>query len=262
MPIDIQDRIANLRLKIAEQEREIALLEASCQALRADLADFEVRYNQRIKPLIEQIDAVKNALDRLRDLLFKQQMGEQHTLESLWRGKASPEAERYIPPHERQFAIPEPIEAPRPKSQSIKQVYRKLARLYHPDLAQGEEDREQRTKIMALINNAYQSGDADLLYTLDETVTDSQAPRFDSQMSLAMLQLHGLQQQYHDLAVQIRDLREKQHDLRYGHMMELKLEESLAQARGENFLDDLIDDLQTEYWAYMRELDALRQQVR
>jgi hypothetical protein len=43
--------------------------------------------------------------------------------------------------------------------------------------------------------------------------------------------------------------------------MELKLEESLAKARGENLMDDIVDELQTEYWRYMQELDKLRQQI-
>ncbi len=44
-------------------------------------------------------------------------------------------------------------------------------------------------------------------------------------------------------------------------MMELKLEATLARAQGKDLLEDLADDMQAEYWRYVQELDALRQQV-
>ena len=265
MPIDIQDRIANLRLKIAAQEKEIILLEHECQAIASDLADFEDRYNRLIKPLSDQIDAAKSALDKMRDLLFQQQAGDdRQTIEDLWRDTPSPASERYIPPHERDFTISEPIE-PAPKAaepKSIKKLYRQLARQYHPDLATDEADRERRTKIMSLINNAYQEGDLEALKTLNEATSEQKTTVVDSQMPLDVMRLRSLQQQYHDLAVQIRDLKEKRHNLLYGHMMELKLEESIAKSHGENLLESLADDLQTEYWRHIQELDVLRQQVR
>ena len=265
MPVDIQDRIATLRLKIVSQEKEIAVLELDCQSIADDLAEFETRYNRLVKPISDQIDAVKSALDTLRDLLFQQQTGnDQQTIESLWRDTASQTSERYIPPHERDFAIPEPIE-PAPKSdepKTMKQLYRQLARQYHPDLANDEADRERRTKIMSLINNAYQEEDFETLKTLNQATNEQKTAVVDSQMPLDVMRLRSLQQQYHDLAVEIRDLKEKRHDLVYGDMMALKLEASIAKSQGEDLLVSLADDLQAEYWRYMQELDKLRQQVR
>ncbi|MEO1286726.1 MAG: J domain-containing protein [Chloroflexota bacterium] len=261
MPVDIQDKIANLRLKIAEQEQEIIHLERECQELQADLADFEERYTQQIKPLEDQLEAAKKALDQMRELLLKQQMGDMATVESLWRD-SSGQSERYIPPHERDFAIPEPISVPKQSPKNIKQLYRQLARQYHPDLASDEADRARRTKIMSLINNAYQEGDIESLQTLDEATPSEKSEVFDSQMPLDVMQLRALQARHHDLAVQIRDLKEQRHNLRYGHMMELKLEDSLAKARGEDMIATIIDEMQTEYWRYMHELDELREQVK
>ena len=141
-------------------------------------------------------------------------------------------------------------------------MYRQLARQYHPDLASDEADRERRTKIMSLINTAYQDGDMDSLQTLDEATPHQKAEVIDSQMPLDMMVLRSLQRQFHDLAVEIRDLKEQRHNLRYGHLMELKLEETLAKSRGEDFLAELLDELQTEYWRTMRELDEIREQVK
>ena len=250
-----------LRLKIIEQEKEISILEREIEELKADLADFEERYNTLIKPLSEQIEVAKSALDTMRDLLFKQQMGDAMKLDSLWRGNGAQKGEAYIPPHERDFAIPEPLEPPKRGAKNLKQLYRQLARQFHPDLAKDDADRERRTKIMSLINTAYQDGDIESLKTLDEASPHQTATVIDSQTPLDVMILRSLQQQFHDLAVEIRDLKEQRHHLRYGHLMELKLEESLAKSRGEDFLADLADELQTEYWRTMRELDEIRGQV-
>ena len=204
MPHDIQDTIANLRFKIADQEKEIVILERNIEDLKADLADFEDRYNKIIKPLSEQIDAAKSALNTMRDLLLKQQMGDSLKVESLWRGNGNSRNEPYIPPHERDFAIPEPIDMPKREHKNIKALYRQLARLYHPDLGTDEADRERRTKIMSLINTAYQDGDIDSLITLDESTADQKTDVIDSQIPLDMMVLRGLQGQFHGLAVEIQ----------------------------------------------------------
>lgn len=262
MPLDIQDNIANLRLKLASQEREIIILEGEIEELKTDLADFEERYNQFIKPLTEQIDAAKSALDTMRDLLLKQQMGDSLRVDSLWRGNGNQAYEGYIPPHERDFAIPKPIETTKREHKNIKSLYRQLARQYHPDLARDEADRERRTKIMSLINTAYQDGDIESLKTLDESTAEQKTEVIDSQMPLDTMILRSLQGQFHSLAVEIRDLKEQRHNLRYGHLMELKLEESMAKAQGKDFMEEIVDELQSEYWRTMHELDDLRQQVK
>ncbi|GAB5492975.1 MAG: hypothetical protein Phog2KO_31900 [Phototrophicaceae bacterium] len=261
MPVDIQDKIANLRLHILSQEREVSLLEQKCDDLKAELAEFEARFNVLIKPLSDQIDAVKSALDTLRDLQLKQQMGDAISVASFLRGD-SVEEDPYIPPHERDFAIPEAIERPQKReNKSIKSLYRQLARQYHPDLAQDEADRERRTKIMSLINTAYQNEDFESLRALDNANPEQKTEAFNSQIPLDMMIFRQLQAQSHDLAVEIRDLKDTLHELRFGHMMELKLEASIAKSKGKDFLAELADDMQAEYWRYVQELDILRQEV-
>jgi hypothetical protein len=46
-----------------------------------------------------------------------------------------------------------------PPSESLKQLFRKVARVIHPDLAEGEEARARRQELMAAANRAYLTGD-------------------------------------------------------------------------------------------------------
>jgi hypothetical protein len=261
MPINIEDQLANLRLKILEQEKELTTLEKECSELEADMVDFEKRYNHIIKPIANQIEAVKAALDTLRDLQLMQQMGEKLKVENLWRteNKTQTVNEEPLPYADDLFPSAKKVKGSR--HSHIKKLYRQLARRYHPDLAKDDEERERRTKIMSLINTAYQEEDIDSLEALDEATPQQQNEALDSKTPLAVMILRRLQQQFHDLAVRIRDLKERRYNLRYGPMMELKLEDALAKARGEDLLTAIAEDMQQEYWCYVRELDELRQSV-
>lgn len=260
MPIEIEDQIANLRLKIVEQEQELGLLERECNELEADMADFESRYNQLVKPIANQIEAVKAALDKLRNLQLLQQMGEKLKVENLWRSeKTAPTDQADDLPSE--DILPSAKKRKGSRHLRIKKLYRQLARSYHPDLAIDEDERERRTKIMSLINTAYQENDLDSLEALDDATPDQQTEAINSSLPLAVMLLRHLEQQYYDLAVTIRDLKVRRHNLLYGPLMELKLEDSLARSRGEDLLSALADDMQQEYWRYVKELDELRQSV-
>jgi DnaJ-like protein len=260
MPIDIEEQLANLRLKILGQEKELTSLEQECNELEADMADFEERYNKIVKPIANQIEAAKSAVEKLRDLQLMQQMGEKLNVESLWHSETKTQAtDEYPLPYDE--ILPSAEKAKGSRHSRIKKLYRQLARRYHPDLAKDEEERERRTKIMSLINTAYQEEDIESLEALNEATPRQQSEAIDSQTPLAIMLLRRLQQQFYDFAVRIRDLKVHRHNLRYGPMMELKLEESLAQARGEDLLTSLAEDMQQEYWAYVKELDELRQLV-
>lgn len=261
MPINIEDQLANLRLKIIEQEKELNQLEQECKELEADMADFEQRYNLLIKPIANQIEAVKSALDKLRDLQLMQQMGEKMKVENLWRSDNSNQAKQEPPlPYDEEI-LPSAEKARGSRHSRIKKLYRQLARRYHPDLANDEAERERRTKIMSLINTAYQEQDLDSLEVLDEATPQQQTEAIDSQTPLAVMLLRKLQQQFHDFAVRIRDLKVRRQNLRYGPLMELRLEDALARSRGEDLLAAIADDMQKEYWRYVKELDELRQLV-
>ncbi|MEL6406593.1 MAG: J domain-containing protein [Chloroflexota bacterium] len=270
MPQDLQHEIATLRKQIASQEKEIHNLEHECTTLERELSAFEKRYNAIIKPVANRLDAAKSALEKLRDLHLMQQLGDRTSLEALWRenDKSTQANNEYVPPHVRDYAIPEPIDIliPEPKTpKNIKSLYRKLARQFHPDLANNEDDRRRRTKLMSLINEAYQEGDFEVLKALYEQ-TDAQKEaspkqRINSQISLDQLTLRKLKTRFQDLAVQVRDLKEKRHNLRYGPLMELKLEDSLAKNNGEDLLSELAAEMEAEYWEMMQEVESLRQQV-
>ena len=58
-----------------------------------------------------------------------------------------------------------------------RRLYRALAKRCHPDLGGGEADRERRRAFMVRVNNAYESGDTDLLAWLATEWDPAEAAR-------------------------------------------------------------------------------------
>ena len=69
----------------------------------------------------------------------------------------------------------------------LKQLYRRLARRFHPDLVLDETDRAYRTDMMMAINAAYAAGDLDALERLaNEPDTISYEPRSPEELIAAL----------------------------------------------------------------------------
>jgi len=256
----LQKQLLILRQRIHVQEAEIAMLERECAQIQREMRSFEGSYNRIVKPIADQLEAVENAIESLKNLQLEQQLGEALSIEDLWRSMDAKPSQSAIPPME-ELAASAKKPTDKPHSQ-LKQLYRRLARRFHPDLAKDEADRVQRNKMMSLINTAYQERDLDALEALDE----SGSPQLDEEqtgqkLSLDTLTLRRLQQQYRDLAVRIHELKVRRSQLKYGPMMELKLADSLARKRGENMLQQLADDMQREYWERVTELDRLKSEI-
>ncbi|HLL52376.1 MAG TPA: hypothetical protein VK447_02460, partial [Myxococcaceae bacterium] len=91
------------------------------------------------------------------------------------------EAERLF--EERQAAPEAPEEpeadvAPKKRDESLKSLYRSLARRFHPDLATTEEERVRFGEWMARINGLYHSGDMDGLRRLADQLETEVEPDF------------------------------------------------------------------------------------
>jgi hypothetical protein len=73
--------------------------------------------------------------------------------------------------NQRQQAYPQqPIQKPQPvkhTKEELQKVYYGLAKKYHPDYAQNEQDKQFRGSLFVKIKNAYESGDMQTLKMFD-----------------------------------------------------------------------------------------------
>ncbi|PJF23462.1 MAG: hypothetical protein CUN56_00805 [Phototrophicales bacterium] len=254
--MNTQEHIARLQATIRQQEAEVQRLEHEIVEIQREIAAFEVEYNRVVKPVEVRLQAVRDAINDLETLRLQKQRGSDATLETLWKS-----ADTHTPP-------PPPINdddsldvAPvKPKDRNIKDLYRRLARMYHPDMADNEADRQHRNRLMAMINEAYAQQDFDALQALAETTQDiSQSD--DIQLPLNVLKMRKLQQYSADLAVRIMDLKAQHTELMHSPMMTLKIQWKLARIKGRDLLQEMFHDFQTEYETLLKKLDTLRNAI-
>jgi hypothetical protein len=253
---DTEAQVAELRAAIAQQEREIGALERELVDLRAGVAKFEARYNKIVKPVADRVQAAQAAFRQLQELQLKRAMGELQSLESLWRKNQPPPAPNPMPAPDDMLPS---AERTAPATNRLKTLYRKLARLYHPDTAGDEAGRAARTQLMALINQAYSENDYEALADLAKNAEKN--GRVNSNLSLAVLQVRRLQQQADDLAMHLEHLKAEKMNLQHGILVNLQLQAALAKAKGQDLLREMADSLEQEYQQWIAKVDALRQEL-
>jgi hypothetical protein len=183
----VADAEAALRATLAEVTR----LDAEIEALSAELADFSRLYERALGAAFQDLAAAERLVRRLQGL----EDGLAGAAERLRAGEPPARAPR--PSRRRrgtrgaaQRAAEEgPAEEPQvdgeprapaqaadappevePAELALKRLYRRLARLLHPDLAQDEPERVRLGALMARVNAAYRQGDLTALEVMAEKV--------------------------------------------------------------------------------------------
>lgn len=253
-----------LTQRIAQQEAEIETLEKEVSELERQMVTFRQRYDRIVGPLIVQLEAARGTVNQLEDLLQRRQWGERVTIDALLSRSAEARATSSV--RDRTFySEPEPQAGPATRSEQsalLKALYRRLARRFHPDLAVDAQDREDRNRLMGVINQAYREGDLDLLSKLDSPAEQSR--QYAAQAATRLLirmELDNLRRRSSMLAQRIDDLLAIRSDLMYGEMADLKLQVAMARARGQDLLQQIADDLRREYNETMQRVDQLRRQL-
>jgi hypothetical protein len=139
---------------------------------------------------------------------------------------------------------------------SLKSLYRGVAKAVHPDLAADESERFRRQELMALANEAYQTGNRQVL--IDLLSEWEQAPvSYGSEMDIALelvrviRQLAAVQQNIHAVVRQTEEL--KQTDI---YHFKIRVDDALAD--GVDLLVDMAAALDLEIARIRRRLSALR----
>lgn len=247
------------RLDIANAQAELA-------ALRQSISDFEALVERRLGEQIDelselevQVEALNVQLRQIRDqrLYGEHQM---HYTEGAPRPVQGSRRE-YIPNQDvlDQTALPSPPQAaalPEAKSE-LKRIYRRLARTYHPDLAVDGANRAQRTRQMAIINQAYAQGDLTTLWRLwDEEGVEP--PHFDALQpaapALEKTELELLHERLHVLRQQVARLNTHPN-------IQLSLEVKLARQKGKDLLGEMSKELSHKIARKKAERDYLLAQI-
>jgi uncharacterized small protein (DUF1192 family) len=124
----------------------------------------------------------------------------------------------------------------------MKDLFRKLAKRYHPDLVEDPEEKRTRARTMAQVNEAYAAGDLGRLRALMER-RESVAPEPSKTRTSILVELR---KEVHRLDRVVASLQDELKRLTNSHTVQLMLEASIARGVGRDLLSDLASDLQAE----------------
>ncbi len=153
----IDEQIKSLQAEVGTLESVLFQRELDMATLQGELAVFERRYMRSIGPLQAELDQLEVSIT---DILI-QMYPDDHEIREHAR-----HARQVAWESSRAAGTTGSIDLPRIELQErfqpsidVKQCYREIAKLIHPDLALDEEERTQRTKLMIEANLAFQEGD-------------------------------------------------------------------------------------------------------
>ena len=245
--IEIEKKLAEVEAK----KDRVAELELTLESLRLDLGRFEVEYHARVGSLYVELDRLELQVDEYRvrirmirekglsaseiDELLNVEFGERRTRTSFYERQANEFREE----HERQ-ASKTPLSDE--EERELKALYRRLAKIYHPDLAGSEEERAEHQKIMAEINNAYAEKDLERLRALERAAKEKKARKEETIPE----KLVRLIRQSYDLDKIIENLLKALGEVKESPTFKLKEAVEKGAAEGRDILGGIEEDLRSK----------------
>ena len=237
--------LTRLRMRLNQKREYIAILELELFNTRAALHEFSVKYNQRILPL-------EMRLRTLRRILYE-------TLEAQ-QDNGDIDPEDFSEPEEPEFTYQEQdsngwrkINKNKKKKGSPKQeeeirnLFRELAKRFHPDLTNDPEEKKWREDIMTKVNQAYANRD---LKTLKAIAEQPDRPVHSTMQTLEK-EIENLKAELKRLDSVIADLKARIKHLEESPAWQLKMEARMQRRSGSDLLTEMakkleerIDDLE------------------
>lgn len=260
-----RDKIMAAQALLDQLRPQLVDAEAHLADQLAAIRAFEFRVRAQLQRLTQRLDKLQREIDELRREMHARRIawetevgfdsgrdGSTPHWEFSTDGAASSGSFRY---RDQPADFPSPV-LPADQLAELRQLYRQLARRFHPDLALDEEARARRTVVMMSINAAYSAGDLGQLKQI----------ALEPDISL------GIVLSDEELAVSLareiercrRRLAEIENELaaleRHESTMLLRRSERAA-AEGRDLLDELAQDLRRRISEKMVERDVLQTQL-
>ena len=161
-----EKRVAPEERELAKKRSELAPLEAmlgqrelDLLTLQSELNEFEFLYLRIVGVMYAELDEIEAQIAEAEANLDPHDNdAKERAAEARERADESAHTTQSIkePTHKGKFNPPD----------SLKKIYRELARIIHPDLVLDEDEKARRHKLMAEANKAYEEGNEELLASM------------------------------------------------------------------------------------------------
>lgn len=143
--------LSRKRYELSELEAELAQRELDLATLQAELHTFEARYIRIVGVTYAELDEIEAQIAEAEARLKpKDNKIKEQAVKARAQAQGSAQAAGIAQ---------EPREEKFKPSESLKKLYREIAKRIHPDLTLDEEERARREQLMGEANRAYEEGD-------------------------------------------------------------------------------------------------------
>ncbi len=255
------------RLERAVRAAEQALIEyeIAVETFRVEVENFSRLHHQKLGPTYARLDELEAQIAEARAAQTSDPEDVRKAREARARVMPMPGVEELfhnwldsdgLSPEALAMLTEQPVRPPqrvRP-SDEARRLYRELARMAHPDLAQDEDERKRRDKFIARVNAAYGLGDEVLLRELAEEWAAGPVPEEwrPSRSEELYARLEWLAQRKELLTFVARDLQESA----IGAMLKLAPDDP------DRLLEEIAEQLLTQVSQREAELAVLLGQLR
>lgn len=230
--------LAALLDELAERELELA-------TSRAALHAFEQRYLTIVGARFAEADALEAEIAEALSRLRPSETAQQQATEA--RAQATHSADA--------LAAMDPAAGVAPPSDTLKSLFREMAKRVHPDLAIDEADRAKRTARMAEINRAYGEGDE---HRLRELLSDWEtSPEAVTGEGVAAELVRTIRR-IHQIDQRLAALRRELETLRGSELSALKARVDAEQLLGRDLLAQMAAEVTVQIERLRRRRDELK----
>jgi multidrug efflux pump subunit AcrA (membrane-fusion protein) len=217
------------RYELSELETELAQRELDLTTLQAELHSFEARYIRIVGVCYAELDEIEAQIAEAEaGLKPKDNKIQEEAAQARAHAQESAQAAAGI--------AQEPREAKFAPSESLKKLYREVAKCIHPDLATDEKERTRRQHLMADANCAYEEGDEDKLRAiLAEWETSPESVKGDgtaAELVRAIRKIAQVEKRLRIIEMEIAQLEESDH-------FQLKIKVEMAENEGRDLLVEM-----------------------
>ena len=246
---------ARLTAAIEAKQKQVEELTLAIETLKSEVDTFERRYNAHISRYYLELDTVELEVKeyRLRLQLRRENVSEaeiEARVESCFRvSRARVDAYKAVNESE---PSPPADKLPDSKAKHLQNLYRQLAKRYHPDKAMNAEASERREYLMPLINRAYTEQDIETLerLSLGETERHVREKTATERRKALHTALRRLNRAVSHLQFEINRLKA-------GRTYQLKQQVETAKKTGTDLLTTLAKDLARKIKASRGQLTRL-----
>jgi hypothetical protein len=244
--------LVELEARLADRELELA-------SFLADLVHFERRYLQIVGRRYAILDDLKA---KIAEALARQNPKNPEVREQARQARSRAEESARAAGQEKPGEpLPEATDSSpkREQPESLRSLYRKAAKLLHPDLTLDEEERKIRHRLMAELNEAYKRGDEqrirDILQEWHACPESVSGDGPGAELIRVIRKIAQVEKRLQAITAEIANLRQ-------GELFKLKEQVEEADANGRDLLKELAERLDRDIAQAKEELNRVTKSAR